>query len=214
MVVHLVIFMQVTRVKQALQATSLKAAGDTEALWSEAGGLLNPGLLGGNGANGQPRVRLFRSKMASCKGGHFLVRTTEAKTSKVDYLAYVPFLLDGGHGNAEGGIGAINTVMKISDIFLWQETSADGVVRKTRFLLGEMHELQPVGDPLHGYEVRYTDTSIGERLRKPSLLQKKPLVQGGAGYTYGVRLDQVDCTLVSTRNEQFFVPTLKMSTFG
>lgn len=198
--------LQVTRVKQALEAISPRAEGDSEALWSPEGGLLNPELLGSHG-EGQPRVRLFRSRMASCKGGRFLIRTTTAKTAKVDYLAYVPYLLGDGEE-------AINTVLKISDVFSWHETSADGHVKVTRFALGQMHELQPVGDPRHGYEVRYTDTTTGDRARKPSLLQKTPAALGGGGYTYGVQLKQIDCTLVSTRDEQFFIPTLKLSTFG
>lgn len=211
--------MQVTRVKAALQATSARAAGDSQALLAEHGGPLDPELLGSNGDGGQPRVKLFRSEIASCKGGQFLVRTTTSNTSKVDYLAYVPYVLDAAGQEEEGNMddwpGAINTVMKIKDIFTWHQTPAEGGdVEVTRFALGDMHELQPVGDPQHGYQIQYTDSSGGGRAAKPSLLQRLPGAQGGGAYTYGVRLDQIECTLVSTRDEQFFIPTLKMSTFG
>lgn len=173
------------------------------------GGPVDPSLLGTFDADGRPRVKVYRGKAASCQGGHFLVRTTAAKLSKADHFAYVPYLIDSQPP------GAFNTVLKVKGLYAWHQLSPEGERVVTRFAVGSMHELQPVGNPAHGYEHMYADGADGGKARVPTLMRdcsNDP--HATAPYDYGVELNQIQCTLVSTRNEKYFIPTLKASSFG
>ena len=213
--------MQVKRIKEAFESIDTNAEGDDAAISSGARGPLDPALLTAQLADGKPKVRLYRSKVASCKGGQFLVRTTDARLAKRDNFAYVPYLTSdegsdsGVAGDAEATQG-YNTVLKVTDLFSWHQATEEGGLQVYRFALGTMYALDAVGRKDYGYELNYTDGSSGGRVRKPSLLRKRhaALGNGPVGYQYGVWLDKIDCTLVSTKNEQYFIPTLKLCSFG
>lgn len=216
--------LQVRHIKKAFSSIDEHADGDERALSSASGGPLDPTLLETVDAHGQPHARLYRSKTASCKGGHFLVRSTDSMLSKVDYFAYVPYTCDDSDSDSAAGGDAImhdnqplprgfSTVLKVHDIYAWHQTSKDGVPEVFRFALGKMYALLPVGDSKHGFELEYTDGHAGGRGRRPSLLTKATSRRYDS-YDYGVWLDQIDCTLVSTVDEKFFVPTLKLCDFG
>lgn len=200
---------QVQRLKRALQSISENAAGDGQALCAAAGGPLDPDLLGTRDASGNLRVKLLRSKAASCKHGQFLIRTASARLRKKDCFAYVPYLL----GDEEDGVDAVpveNTLLKVTDIFAWHQSDAHGQPQVFRFVIGRMYALDPCGTPATGYEVCYSDGTNGKRARKPSLLKKRR----NQSYVYGAWLTQVDCTMVSTTDENWFIPTLKLAHFG
>ena len=110
-----------------------------------------------------------------------------------------------------GGGHCDHMLLKIAGIYAWCERHAGGGETVYRFAVGEMTALEPVGEAKAGYEKDYWDGSNGHAARKPTLLAKPPRP---GSYLYGVWLSQVDCTLVSTANEKFFIPTLKLSHFG
>lgn len=154
-------------------------------------------------------MKLYRSKAATCKHGQFLIRPAAAKLRKKDCFAYVPYLL----GEEEEGVDAPpveNNLLKVTDIYAWHQAGPDGHVHVYRFVIGRMYELEPCGTPSAGYEVSYCDGTNGMRARKPSLLKKKRT----QSYVYGAWLSQIDCTMVSTEDENCFIPTLKLAHFG
>lgn len=192
--------------------------GDDQALPMAAGGPLDASMLDTLDAQGQPRARLYRSKTASCQGGQFLVRSADSRLTKADHFAYIAYDIgevgagEAPHENASA-VGH-NTVLTISDIYSWHQMDAHGANQVFRFAIGMMHTLKPCGMTDHGYELDFRDGFVSSgRARRPSLLKKSTRTRGDS-YVYGVWLHQIDCTLVSTRDEQWFIPTLKSSTAG
>lgn len=118
-------------------------------------------------------------------------------------------------GNREAELpGAINMVLKVSGLYTWHQMMPDGEWSVTRFAVGEMCNIVPAGRKDHGYDQCFTDAASGGRARVPSLM--KSVAAGGrmGSFTYAVPLSQVNCTLVSSVDEQFFIPTLKACAFG
>lgn len=204
--------MQVQIVKKAMQSIADHAAGDEQALCTAAGGPLDPTLLGTFDARGELRVRLYRSRAASCKHGQFLIRTAAAKLRKRDCFAYVPYIVGASDASdSEGDPTQVdNNVLKVTGIYAWHQPGPHGQVEVHRFVLGRMSSLEPCGTAAAGYEICYADGTNGDRARKPSLLKKRQT----PSYVYGAWLSQVDCTMVSTVDEQWFIPTLKLAHFG
>jgi len=195
------------------ESINQRADGDSEAISSGAGGPLDPAMLVTiDPETGGPMARIFRSKAASCQGGKFLVRSADARLTKADHFAYVPYAVPAPVGQTQG----FNTVLRVEDIYVWHQKQPDGEVEVYRFAMGTMHELKPVGLPEHGYELDYCDGLDGKRAKKPSLLKKTNSREAGrcVSYKYGVWLKQIDCTLVSSKSQQFFIPTLKLCNFG
>lgn len=207
--------LQIAGVKRHLHAATQTAVatGDSRPLCKVPGGLghLEPDLLGQFDDYGNPKVRLYTSDVASCQDGHFLVRTDKKKLSKKDHFAYVPYLGDkpGSQADLSKPVGSSH-VLKVTGLYAWHQRDAEGVEQVYRFALGTMCGLEPQGKANLGYELNYWNGSGGSRARKPSLLKRDRTVP----YQYGVWLDQIDSTLVSTANEQWYIPTLKMAHFG
>lgn len=203
---------QVQRVKRAMQSIADNAEGDGRALCVAAGGPLDPTKLGTRDAQGNLRVRLYRSKAASCKHGQFLVRSTDARLHKRDYYAYVPYSVGGSESeeHTEGAEVIESTVLKVTGIYAWHEPRQGGQPQIHRFVIGRMQALDPHGEPSLGFEMCYADGTDGNRARKPSLLKKR----GTQSYVYGAWLSQIDCTMVSSLDEKWFIPTLKLAHFG
>lgn len=195
---------------------AVKADGDSKALCIEAGGPLDRNLLADQ-ENGEWKVRLHKSKMATCKEGQFLLRCAGAKTKKRDNFAYVPFDLRGSDSEDamedDDSPDFLSTVLNISAFYRWEQKVPNQDPRIYRFAVGFMNELEAVGQPEHGFELHYHDGSRGARARKPSLLRKKQGA-GSGPYLYAVSLDQIDCSLVSTYSENWFLPTLKLAHYG
>lgn len=200
-------------VERLFNSISANARGDTMAICRQGdlNGPLRLSKLREHDADGRPTVRLYKTDVASVKDGQFLVRTTAAGLSKKDYFAYVPYVGDGGRPPSEGGGHCDHMLLKVNSIYAWCEREGDQRETVYRFAVGEMTALEPKGEVAYGYELEYWDGSNGHAARKPSLLGKPARAQS---YLYGVWLSQIDCTLVSTSNEKFFIPTLKLAHFG
>lgn len=158
----------------------------------------------------RPVVQLYKSNVASLKDGQFLVRTTAARLSKKDYYAYVPYR-NAELPASEGGRECDHMLLKVTGLYAWCERDhADGI-KVYRFAVGQMSALTPKGQSDYGHVTEYWDGSNGHMARKPTLLAKPARPRP---YLYGVWLDQIDCSLVSTANERYFIPTLKLAHFG
>lgn len=182
---------------------------DDQALSVGAGGPLDPAKLETVDAHGQPYARLYRSKTASCQGGRFLMQSSHTKLTKADHFAYIPCDVgdadDNGTASGDPPWVGHTTVLKVTDIYSWHQAGEAGEQQIFRFAIGTMSMLIPQGRHDDGYELDYRDGCSGGRARRPTLLKKKMGQRNS--YVYGVWLHQIDCTMVSTRDEQWFIPT-------
>lgn len=253
---------QISRLKQAFDSVLREFDGDEESIHEEHGGPCDPELLGQVDGNGQPFVKVYRGKTASCQAGKFLVRTSAANLTKADHFVFVPYVaadpmqvdeavgresscgmdvddeaedstddnvsegtaqdaaaeraaVDGVNAGDTGDVPeAYLTVLKVTDLYAWHQRTMQGGNRVTRFAVGTMQQLESAGRREHGYELDYTDSITGGRERIPSLMRVVPARKGGRSYKYAVRLDQMRCTLVTTNNENVFLPSLKTAGYG